>query len=62
MQPCSVCGSVNINAAGYCAQCGTYRGVPGQPPPGPAPGQQAGYPGYPQQPAPGYPPAGGTPG
>jgi hypothetical protein len=39
MQPCAVCGSVTIDAAGHCTQCGTFRGG------GPAPG---GY-GPPQQ-------------
>jgi hypothetical protein len=28
MQPCGVCGGMGIDAAGYCTQCGTYRGVP----------------------------------
>jgi hypothetical protein len=46
MQPCAVCGSVGVDAAGYCVQCRTYRGVPGAPtapvgmPPGyPTPGR-----------------------
>jgi hypothetical protein len=50
MQPCAVCGGVGIDAAGYCTQCRTFRGVPVQPP---APPQA--YPGY-QQPT-GMPPA-----
>ncbi len=33
MQPCGVCGGTGIDAAGYCTQCRTYRGVPHQPPP-----------------------------
>jgi hypothetical protein len=33
MQPCGVCGGVGIDAAGYCTQCRTYRGVPHQAPP-----------------------------
>src|SRR6266508_6110907 len=33
MQPCGVCGGMGIDAAGYCTQCRTYRGVPDQPPP-----------------------------
>lgn len=54
MQPCAVCGGVHVDAAGYCTQCRTFRGVPQQPPPGyPQPPPQ-GYPGYPQ---PGSPPA-----
>lgn len=44
MQPCAVCGGVTVDQAGYCTQCRTFRGVPGQPP---------GYP--PPQPYPGYP-------
>jgi len=56
MQPCQVCGGMAVDAAGYCTQCGTFRGVPQ---PG-YPGQQPGYPtqpqpGYPTQPQPGYP-------
>lgn len=72
MQPCAVCGSVTINTAGYCAQCGTFRGVPGyQQQPGeqpgygqqqtsgpPAYGQPGGTPGYPVSGAPGYPQSG----
>jgi hypothetical protein len=59
MQPCAVCGSVAINTAGYCAQCGTYRGVPGYQQQA---GGQPGYgqsPGYAQQPPAGYPSSGG---
>ncbi|WFE22834.1 hypothetical protein O7621_05715 [Solwaraspora sp. WMMD937] len=52
MQPCAVCGGVSVNQAGYCLQCGTFRGVPSS---------QAGYPGHPPQqpPAPVYPGSGG---
>jgi len=53
MQPCAVCGGVSVNQAGYCLQCGTFRGVPSSP---------AGYPGHPPQqqpPAPVYPGSGG---
>lgn len=53
MQPCAVCGSVTVNTAGYCVQCGTYRGLPGQTPPGVPPQQAA--PGYPHQGFPGQP-------
>jgi hypothetical protein len=42
MQPCAVCGAVTLNAAGYCTQCGTFRGVPQQGAYGSAPQQ---YPG-----------------
>jgi hypothetical protein len=28
MQPCEVCGGMGVDAAGYCTQCRTYRGVP----------------------------------
>lgn len=28
MQPCAVCGGQVVDAAGYCAVCGTYRGEP----------------------------------
>jgi hypothetical protein len=28
MQPCPVCGSPGVDAAGYCVQCRTYRGLP----------------------------------
>jgi len=51
MQPCAVCGGASVNQAGYCLQCGTYRGVPSS---------QAGYPGHPPQqpPAPVYPGSG----
>lgn len=35
MQPCAVCGGVVVDATGYCVQCGTFRGVPAPPPPGP---------------------------
>ncbi|MDG4834745.1 hypothetical protein O7627_36370 [Solwaraspora sp. WMMD1047] len=59
MQPCAVCGSVAINTAGYCAQCGTFRGVPGYQQQA---GGQPGYgqpPGYAQQPPTGYPSSGG---
>jgi hypothetical protein len=44
MQPCEVCGGMGIDANGYCTQCRTYRGIPGQA-------------SYPQSPA--YPPTGG---
>jgi len=54
MQPCAVCGGVQVNAAGYCTQCGTFRGVPQQPPPTYPQAPPPGYPGYPQ---PGSPPA-----
>ncbi len=58
MQPCQVCGGMAVDAAGYCTQCGTFRGAPQ---PGGYPGQPGypgGQPGYPPQPA-GY---GGQPG
>jgi hypothetical protein len=38
MQPCTVCGGVTTDAAGYCMRCGTHRGPAGQPPAGPVPG------------------------
>nr|MDT0663111.1 hypothetical protein [Micromonospora sp. DSM 115978] len=65
MQPCAVCGSVTINSAGYCAHCGTFRGVPGHPPQAdPLPGYGQPQQGYGQQPAyppgPDYPPSGGA--
>jgi hypothetical protein len=56
MQPCAVCGGVQVNAAGYCTQCGTFRGIPQQPPPPPA-YPQAPPPAYPGYPQPGSPPA-----
>jgi hypothetical protein len=28
MQPCAVCGGQAVDAAGYCTQCGNFRGVP----------------------------------
>ena len=52
MQPCPVCGSLGVDAAGYCVQCRTYRGLPGGPTQPGAP--ISGPPGYPT--APGYPP------
>jgi hypothetical protein len=52
MQPCPVCGSVGVDASGYCVQCRRYRGVPGGPTQPGAP--ISGPPGYPP---PGYPPA-----
>ncbi|MGN9908025.1 hypothetical protein ACTMTJ_10800 [Phytohabitans sp. LJ34] len=57
MQPCAVCGGVQVNAAGYCTQCGTFRGIPQQPPPPPPAYPQAPPPGYPGYPQPGSPPA-----
>jgi hypothetical protein len=57
MQPCAVCGGVQVNAAGYCTQCGTFRGLPQQPPPPPPSYPQAPPPGYPGYPQPGSPPA-----
>lgn len=59
MQPCAVCGSVTINAAGYCTQCGTFRGVPQGGPAGYPPQQP---PPYGEQPAYGEPPPYGAPG
>ncbi|GAA4143694.1 hypothetical protein GCM10022251_02450 [Phytohabitans flavus] len=56
MQPCAVCGGVQVDAAGYCTQCGTFRGVPHQPPPPPS-YPQAPPPAYPGYPQPGSPPA-----
>jgi hypothetical protein len=57
MQPCEVCGGMGIDANGYCTQCRTYRGIPGQ---AAGPGSPAPYgAGYPQSPA--YPPTGGYP-
>ncbi|GAA4453466.1 hypothetical protein [Phytohabitans houttuyneae] len=53
MQPCAVCGGVQVDAAGYCTQCRTFRGVP-QPPPGYPQAPPPAYTGYPQ---PGSPPA-----
>lgn len=44
MQPCAVCGGVQVDAAGYCTQCRTFRGVP-----------QQSYPPYPTSVPPGYP-------
>ncbi|HEX5596158.1 MAG TPA: hypothetical protein VFX61_09120 [Micromonosporaceae bacterium] len=70
MQPCAICGSVSINADGYCAQCGTFRGTAAPPPHSGYPPAQSGYPGhaqptsspgYPTSGSPGY-PAGGAPG
>lgn len=63
MQPCALCGSVAVNADGYCVQCGTYRGLAAQSPEGGYSAAQPGYPGYPQQPTsgPGY-PSSGAPG
>jgi hypothetical protein len=29
MQPCPTCGRTDVDAAGYCQGCGTYRGAPG---------------------------------
>ncbi|MDQ7907048.1 hypothetical protein RB614_21280 [Phytohabitans sp. ZYX-F-186] len=55
MQPCAVCGGVQVDAAGYCTRCGTFRGVPHQPPPPSYP--QAPPPAYPGYPQPGSPPA-----
>jgi hypothetical protein len=51
MQPCPVCGSLGVDAAGYCVQCRRFRGLPGGPTQPGAP--ISGPPGYP---APGYPP------
>jgi hypothetical protein len=51
MQPCAVCGGVQVDAAGYCTQCRTFRGVPQQPPP-----QPPNYPQPQQSPYSGYPP------
>ncbi|GLH95232.1 hypothetical protein [Phytohabitans aurantiacus] len=47
MQPCAVCGGVLVDAAGYCTQCRTFRGVPQQQPYTPYPTSVP--PGYPQQ-------------
>jgi hypothetical protein len=41
MQPCPNCGSTEINAAGYCVHCGTFRGQQGY-----DPGFQASAPPY----------------
>ncbi len=62
MQPCPVCGSLGVDASGYCVQCRTYRGVPGGPtqPGTPISGPPISGPpisGPPGHPAPGYPPA-----
>jgi hypothetical protein len=38
MQPCAVCGAQAVDQAGYCAQCGTYRGV--EPVSAPLPGHR----------------------
>lgn len=54
MQPCAVCGGVHVDAAGYCTQCRTFRGVPQQRPPGYPQAPPPAYTGYPQ---PGSPPA-----
>ncbi|HEU4423879.1 MAG TPA: hypothetical protein VFR67_15210 [Pilimelia sp.] len=65
MQPCAVCGSVSINAAGYCTQCGTFRGVPPQGGPAGYPPQPPPYsepPAYGEQPPYGEPPPYGAPG
>jgi hypothetical protein len=55
MQPCPMCGSLGVDAAGYCVQCRTYRGLPSGPTqPGAPISGPPGYPapGYPQQPPP----------
>ena len=31
MHPCEVCGGTDVNAAGQCARCGTYRRAPAAP-------------------------------
>jgi hypothetical protein len=57
MQPCPTCGRVEVNPAGYCPGCGTYRGVQGYDA-GQYGGHQAGgqpYGGPYQQPYGGYP-------
>jgi hypothetical protein len=54
MQPCEVCGGMGVDAAGYCTQCRTYRGVPQQYPQGQQP--------YGGAPASGAPYGGGAPG
>lgn len=59
MQPCGICGGMGIDAAGYCTQCRTYRGIPQQ---APAPTRS-----YPQAydlmpPVGGAAPGGGAPG
>jgi hypothetical protein len=46
MQPCAVCGGMLVDAAGYCTQCRTFRGVPQQPY---TPYPTSVPPGYPQQ-------------
>jgi hypothetical protein len=51
MQPCPVCGSLGVDASGYCVQCRRYRGLPSGPTQPGAP--TSGPPGYPP---PGYPP------
>jgi hypothetical protein len=55
MQPCEVCGGMGVDAAGYCTQCRTYRGVPGYDVSAPGSGAPYPGPGYGQAP----PPAGG---
>jgi len=57
MQPCAVCGGVQVDAAGYCTQCRTFRGVPHQQPPPPPTYPQAPPPAYHGYPQPGSPPA-----
>jgi hypothetical protein len=32
MQPCPVCGSLGVDASGYCVQCRAYRGTRSAPP------------------------------
>jgi hypothetical protein len=43
MQPCHVCGGMEIDANGYCQRCRAYRGAPGY---DPAQGGQPGAPPY----------------
>jgi len=65
MQPCEVCGGMGVDAAGYCTQCRTYRGVPGYDVSAPASGAPYSPPAAgPTYPGPGYgsaPPAPGAP-
>ncbi len=45
MQPCSTCGGIGIDGAGYCTTCGTFRVGPApQAYPGPTTGTGAGWP------------------